>query len=72
MKKLKLILTGIVIGLLLGLWFGVNIGKEQHIFSNPFATKNISQQLKSKAGETVERAGKGIERLGEDIKGRTE
>lgn len=72
MEKLKLIISGIVIGLALGLWFGVNIGKDRSIFSNPFADRNIPQRIKQKTGEAVEKAGKGIEKIGEDIKGKIE
>ena len=49
MKKLKFLLLGVVVGLLFGLWFGVNIGKEKPIFSNPFEDK----ALQEKAKETV-------------------
>ena len=72
MKKLKLILSGVVLGLVIGLWFGVNIGKNKPIFSNPFAEENLPKKFKQKTGEAVEKAGKGLERIGEDIKGKIE
>jgi hypothetical protein len=68
MKAFKQILTGIVIGILLGLWFGVNIGKDRPIFSNPFAERNVTQKLKSSIGEGVEKTGESIEKLGKDMK----
>jgi len=70
MKSLKLVLTGLVIGIVLGLWFGVNIGKDKPIFSNPFAERSVTDKLKSSLGEGVEKAGEKIEKLGEDIKGK--
>lgn len=54
---------GILMGLLVGLWLGVNIGKGNPIFGNPFSEENLSQKLKEKVGES-------IEKLGEDIKGK--
>lgn len=56
----KNLLFGLIIGLLLGLWFGINIGKGRNIMANPFAGQNISQQVKSKVGENMERIGKEI------------
>lgn len=50
-------------GLIVGLWLGVNIGKGNPIFGNPFAEENISQKLKEKVGSS-------IEQLGEEIKGK--
>ena len=62
MKVLKMLLTGIIIGFAVGMWFGVNMGKGNPILSNPFAKENIQKKLKQKVGES-------IEKLGEDIKG---
>ena len=56
----KNLLFGLLVGLLLGLWFGVNIGKGRSIVANPFAEQNISQKVKSKVGDSVERIGKEI------------
>ena len=54
---------GLLFGVIVGLWLGVNIGKGNPIFGNPFAKENLSQKLKEKVGES-------IEQLGEDIKGK--
>lgn len=53
MKKLKLIILGIVIGLCLGLWFGVNIGKGKSIYSNPFAEISLKDRIKQKGNEVM-------------------
>ena len=53
MKHLKLLLTGLVIGLLLGLWFGVNIGREKPIFSNPVTDKVIQEKAKETTSEAI-------------------
>lgn len=54
---------GLLFGVIVGLWLGVNIGKGNPIFSNPFAKENLPQKIKEKVGES-------IEQLGEDIKGK--
>ncbi len=54
---------GLLFGLLIGLWLGVNIGKGNPVFGNPFAEENLSKKLKEKVGSS-------IEQLGEDIKGK--
>ena len=54
MKKLKILLMGVVVGLLLGLWFGVNIGREKPIYSNPFADEVIRQKAKETTSEAIE------------------
>lgn len=58
--QFKNLLFGLVIGLLLGLWFGVNIGKGRSIIANPFGNHNLSEKVKHKVGESVERIGKEI------------
>jgi len=68
MKKLKLIILGLVIGGLVGFWTGYNKGRGAGIFSNPFKERTVTQQLKSSVGEGMEKAGKGIEQIGKDIK----
>jgi len=70
MKTLKLLIVGFVIGGLVGLWFGVNIGKNKPLLSNPFEERSVTDKIKSNLGEGVEKAGKSIEKLGEDIKGK--
>lgn len=59
MKWLKGLLLGLVIGTLLGLWFGVNIGRDKPFYSNPFQKKTVGEHLKGAyegTRETVERA----------------
>lgn len=70
MKTLKPVLLGMVIGLILGLWFGVNIGKDKRFYSNPFAEKNVTEQIKTTIGESMEKAGEKIGKMGEDIQGK--
>lgn len=53
LKSIRQVTFGIVIGLLIGLWFGVNIGKDKPLLSNPFAEENIPQKAKRKAEEVI-------------------
>lgn len=54
MKKLKFLLVGVGVGLLLGLWFGVNIGREKPILSNPFVDTTLQEKAKETASEAIE------------------
>ena len=69
MKNLKLILFGIIVGLAVGLWFGVNIGKGKPFYTNPFEEPTLAERLKKSTGEAVEKAGKKMEELGSGIRG---
>jgi hypothetical protein len=51
MGRIKKYIMGGVIGLLVGLWMGVNIGAERPLWSNPFVKKDISQKAKEVASE---------------------
>jgi hypothetical protein len=70
MKKLKILLLGIILGAVAGLWVGINIGKDKPWYSNPFEDRSVTDKLKSSIGEGVEKAGESIEQMGEDIKGK--
>ncbi len=65
MRIMKLLFMGTLMGLIVGLWLGVNIGKGNPIFGNPFAEENLSKKIKDKVGTS-------IEKFGEDIKGQDE
>ena len=65
MRIMKLLFMGTLMGLIVGLWLGVNIGKGNPIFGNPFAEENLSKKIKDKVGTS-------IEKFGEDIKSQDE
>ena len=48
---------GMLMGVIVGLWLGVNIGKGNPIFGNPFAKEDLSQKLKDKVGSSIEKFG---------------
>ena len=62
------LLFGIVVGLAFGFWFGVNIGRDRPLLSNPFVEPTMSETIREKAGEAVEKAGQGMEKIGEGIR----
>ena len=69
MKQIKTLLGGIVIGLLLGLWFGGNLGRDRPVFSNPFTEETVKERLKQtgetlleKSGEALEKGGKALQK----------
>ena len=67
MKNIKIALFGLIIGVALGLWLGVNIGREMPLLSNPFYKESINEKLKRLSGETLEKSGRALERTGQDL-----
>ena len=67
MKIIKLILLGITIGVGVGLWLGVNIGREKPILSNPFYQESLNEKLKRLSGVTLEKSGRALEKTGQEL-----
>ena len=68
MKLLKAILLSLAVGIAAGMWLGVNIGRDVPLYSNPFDTHTINQQLKKATGETLEKGGQALEKTGQALK----
>lgn len=66
MGTYRSIFVGLVLGLLVGLWFGVNIGKGRDFYANPFAGKNITGELMESGGEMLEKSGKALKDMNKD------
>jgi hypothetical protein len=49
MKSMPKLIIGLLIGAMLGLWFGVNLGRERPLLSNPFRKESIHEKFR-KAG----------------------
>lgn len=67
MKQLKVVLISVALGIAVGMWFGVNIGREKPIYSNPFDTGSLNQKLKQATGETLEKGGQALEKTGQAL-----
>lgn len=72
MRKLKILVSGVVIGLLVGLWFGFNIGKGRVIYANPFTDPQLSEQARNTGERAVEESGEALQRAGESLQKRTQ
>jgi gas vesicle protein len=60
---MKDLILGLLIGAILGLWFGVNLGKEQPLFTNPFVKESKMQEL----GRTMEQVGQDVGEKSKDL-----
>jgi len=67
MKHFKIVLLSLLVGVLLGMWFGVNIGREVPFYSNPFDTAALNQKIKNATGETLEKSGHALEKTGQSL-----
>jgi hypothetical protein len=54
MLGFKKLLLGLIIGIALGMWWGVNIGKGQAFYDNPF--KTAKERAKERARDALEDA----------------
>lgn len=45
--------TGLIVGVLIGLWLGVNIGKDKPLLSNPLEEPELVEQVKKQASEAL-------------------
>lgn len=70
MKHFKVALLSLLVGVALGMWFGVNIGREVPFYSNPFDTAAFNQKIKNAAGETLEKGGPALEKTGQSLQDR--
>jgi len=60
MSKLKKLVIGFCAGMVIGLWFGVNLGKGQPIYSNPFHNVSIKNRLVESSGDALEKSGRAL------------
>ncbi|MCN4144411.1 MAG: hypothetical protein LC437_04875 [Thiohalomonas sp.] len=65
---MKDLLLGLLIGGIMGLWVGVNLGKDQPITANPFAEKSRMKELNKQFNEMQESVSKKSKELYNDSK----
>ena len=70
MKQFSIILISLVIGALIGMALGINIGREKPLFSNPFAEESLVDRVKDLGSETLEQSGKALEKTGRVLQGK--
>jgi len=59
--NMKKLLYGFIIGFVLGFPLGINFGKDQPLWSNPFAAKpDLSERLKERAADALQDAKEAI------------
>jgi hypothetical protein len=60
-------MIGIFIGLILGLWFGINMGKDKPVFSNPLAPNKVTTTIRESGEKVLEESGKALEETGKAL-----
>lgn len=65
---MKDLLLGLLIGAIIGLWAGVNLGKGQPLMANPFAEKNTLKEFNKQLNEMQESVSKKSKQLYDDSK----
>lgn len=68
MRKLKVFVSGLIVGALLGLWGGVNIGKQQSIYANPFSDQPVADSLRDAGRSAARESGDALERGGKALR----
>ncbi len=71
-RVLRSFAVGLLVGGIVGLWCGMNIGKEQPLLSNPFADVSLSQQASRTASQARDQAGAAVRSAGEQVERATE
>lgn len=72
MKKRNIFLFGAIVGLLLGLWFGFNVGRDEPILSNPFSEPALKDKVKRTGEKVLEKTGEALEKGGKALKDQAE
>ena len=67
-KLLRGFAVGLLVGGLVGLWFGMNIGKGQPLLSNPFARVTLSERLDRTMRQAAEETGTAMDKAGDAVR----
>ncbi len=67
MKQFKVVLVSLLVGIAIGMWFGVNIGRDEPFYANPFKPRSLAHDIKKMGGEALEKSGEAIEKTGKAL-----
>jgi hypothetical protein len=67
MKTIKRLMVSLIVGMVIGLWFGVNLGRGDQLLSNPFTQETLQKKIKKTGGEMLEMSGKIVEEQGKAL-----
>jgi len=70
MKLFKWVALSALLGFLIGMALGVNIGRNRPLLSNPFAQDTLADQFKRLGNETLQQSGKALEKTGQALQGK--
>ena len=65
---MKDLILGLLIGGIVGLWFGVNLGKDQPLMTNPFVEQSNIEELTRKLEELQKEVSKKSKEIYQDTK----
>lgn len=68
MKSISSLIIGLLVGSILGLWVGVNIGKEQPVLSNPFTERSVHEKLRDTGENLLDSASDAIKKGGDTLR----
>ena len=67
-KDLRYLVIGLLLGLGLGLWFGVNLGKGRALLANPFTNETIQSQIRATGTKVIDKSGQALEESGKALR----
>ncbi len=70
MKQAKWVVLSLLVGVLIGMALGVNIGRDKPLLSNPFAQETLADQMQRLGSETLHQGGKALEKTGQALQGK--
>ena len=72
MKKIRNMIIVFVVGLIIGLGLGINIGQDKPLLSNPFSGPTLKRKLKKTGEAVLEKSGEVLEKSGEALQKKME
>lgn len=72
MKSIKRLIIILIAGLVIGFWFGLNVGKGNALLSNPFSEPDLQKTIRKTSGEVLEMSGKIVEEQGKALQDKVE